>query len=65
MKDDFKIRQQWPIGSIVAVQPEQNGKIQLVTVKTAGRNFKRPIIKLVLLNQEVMENQSCFGGQHV
>ena len=52
MKDDFKLKQQWPMRKIIALHPGQDGKVRVATVKTAGGIFKCPIVKLVLLLQE-------------
>ena len=40
IKDDFKFKQQWPMGKIIAVHPGQDGKVRVATVKTAGGIFK-------------------------
>lgn len=39
----------WPLGLIDKVHPGQDGLVRVVTVKTANSLYKRPIAKLVLL----------------
>ena len=62
------LRQQWPMGKIIAVHPGQDGKVRVATVKTAGGIFKGPIAKLVLLLQEedketILFWESCLSLQ--
>ena len=57
------LRQQWPMGNIIAVHPGQDGKVRVATVKAAGKIFKEPFVKLVLLLQEKdKENNSVLVG---
>lgn len=36
----------WPLARVTAVHPGSDGRIRVVTVRTAASQFKRPIVKL-------------------
>ena len=37
----------WPLATVIEVHPGQDGKVRVVTIKTAKRVYTRPVIKLV------------------
>lgn len=39
----------WPLARIVEIHPGDDGLVRVVTVRTSSSEFKRPIVKLVLL----------------
>ena len=41
----------WPLAKVKKVHPGQDGKVGVVTVKTAKGNYVRPVVKLVPLIQ--------------
>ena len=49
IKDESSPRNCWPLGRIVEVEPDSNGQVRTVTVKTQNSQFRRPVNKLVLL----------------
>ena len=42
----------WPLATVIKVHPGQDGKVQVVTVKTSKGIYKRPIVEVVPLIQE-------------
>lgn len=42
----------WPLGRIVAVYPDQEGKVRAADVFFEGRNYRRPVHKLCLMPEE-------------
>lgn len=49
LKEDNMPPGKWPLGRIVTVHPGKDGRVRVVTVKTASGLFDRPIVKLRLL----------------
>ncbi|XP_046543495.1 uncharacterized protein LOC124253722 [Haliotis rubra] len=49
LKDESLPRTYWSMGRIVETEPDQQGYVRTVTVKTQGSTLRRPIHKLVLL----------------
>ena len=47
-------RPQWPLGRVTEVFPDAQGQVRTVTVKTARSVFKRPISKLVLVQEAIV-----------
>ena len=39
----------WPLAKIIEVHPGKDGKVRVVTVKTAKGIYKRPVVKMVPL----------------
>ena len=39
----------WPIARVIEVHPGQDGKVRVVTVRTARGTYKRPVVKVVQL----------------
>ena len=42
----------WPLAKVIKVHPGQDGKVRVVTVRTAMGDYVRPVVKLVPLIQE-------------
>ena len=42
----------WPLARIIAVHPGHDGRVRVVTLKTATSTMQRPIVKLVLLLEQ-------------
>lgn len=42
-------RNQWPLGRIISVKPDDDGRVRIAHVKTSDSQLVRPITKLVLL----------------
>ena len=47
--DDTAPRGHWPLGLVTAVYPDQDGRVRQVEVKVGEKHFRRPIVKLCLL----------------
>ncbi|XP_043241053.1 uncharacterized protein LOC122391322 [Amphibalanus amphitrite] len=47
-------RPQWPLGRVTEVFPDAQGQVRTVTAKTARSVFKRPISKLVLVQEAIV-----------
>jgi len=45
------VRSQWPLGSVANVLPDEHGVVQTVVVKMKGREYKRPIHKLSIIQR--------------
>ena len=43
----------WPLARIINIHPDQDGKVQTVTVKTSKGEYLRPVVKMVPLIQQV------------
>ncbi|XP_071652998.1 uncharacterized protein [Temnothorax longispinosus] len=39
----------WPLARVIRVHPGEDGRVRVVTVRTAAAEFTRPIVKLVIL----------------
>ena len=39
----------WPLAKIIEVHPGKDGKVRVVTVKTAKGIYRRPVVKMVPL----------------
>ena len=48
--DDNMPRSSWPRGRVVAVHPGQDGIVRVVDVKTSTGVFRRPVIKLCVID---------------
>lgn len=42
----------WPLARVIKLHPGDDGKVRVVTVKTASSEFTRPIAKIVLLPKQ-------------
>ena len=49
IKDDSMSRSCWAMGHVVDVEPDSNGQVRAVKVKTKSSELRRPVNKLVLL----------------
>lgn len=49
IKEDNVPPMKWCTGRVVELHPGKDGLVRVVTLKTAGGNFKRPVVKLSLL----------------
>ena len=39
----------WPLGRVTEVHPGEDGRVRVVTLKTAQGNYKRPVTKVAVL----------------
>ena len=49
IKDEIAPRNVWPMGVVSEVQPDKNGLVRSVQVRTSKAELRRPVHKLVLL----------------
>lgn len=48
--DDQLPRNRWPLGRIIKTHPGDDGQVRAVTVKIAGKEYKRPVVKICRLD---------------
>jgi len=60
--DNSSPRSQWPLGRVLEAYPDEHGVVRSVLVRLKGREIKRPIHKLCLI-QPSDENESANGGR--
>lgn len=48
IRSDVTPPTRWPLARIFKTHPEEDGVIQIVTVRTASSEFVRPLTKIVL-----------------
>ena len=58
VKDDSCPRSVWPMGRVVRTEPDKNGLVRTVHLKTQTSELRRPVHKVVLLLAK--EEQSCL-----
>ena len=49
LKDDSAARSSWPMGKVIEAEPDSNGQVRAVKVKTQTSELRRPVSKLILL----------------
>ena len=49
MADDLNHRNRWPLARVTALHPGRDGNVRSCTVKHDGKDFERPVTRLVLL----------------
>ena len=52
LRDEPTAPTRWPLARVVDVHPGEDGKVRVVTVKTAKGIYKRPVVKVIPLIQE-------------
>ena len=57
VKDDSAPRNTWPLGRVIKTEPDKNGFVRSVQLKTQTSELRRPVDKVVLLLAK--EEQSC------
>ncbi|CAB0039404.1 unnamed protein product [Trichogramma brassicae] len=57
IKDDLSPPARWPIGVIINSSPGADGRVRVVTVRTATSTFVRPVIKLIKLPVDAKANE--------
>ncbi|OXA48117.1 uncharacterized protein LOC110855239 [Folsomia candida] len=48
--DDQLPRNRWPLGRIIKAHPGEDGQVRAVTVKIAGKEYRRPVVKICRLD---------------
>lgn len=61
VKDDSSPRNTWPLGRVIKTEPDKNGFVRSVQLKTQTSELRRPVDKVVLLLAK--EEQSCPGDE--
>lgn len=61
VKDDSSPRNTWPLGRVIKTEPDKNGFVRSVQLKTQTSELRRPVDKVVLLLAN--EEQSCLGDE--
>lgn len=56
--DETSKRNTWPLGIIVATHPGKDNKVRAATVRTSNGEFKRPVVKLILIHRPESETAS-------
>ena len=56
LKEEPVPRNVWPLGLVVQREPDKQGLVRSVVVRTHGANFRRPVQKLVLLLSSEEQN---------
>jgi hypothetical protein len=54
--DDSLKRGEWKRGIVQAVHPGRDGRVRSATVKTATGTYQRPVSKLAVIKNEILEN---------
>ncbi|KAL7291704.1 hypothetical protein TKK_0014493 [Trichogramma kaykai] len=57
IKDDLSPPARWPIGVIMNSSPGADGRVRVVTVRTATSTFVRPVVKLIKLPVDARANE--------
>ncbi|KAI2646060.1 Transposon Tf2-9 polyprotein [Labeo rohita] len=63
--DDTSPRNSWPVGRIIKTLPDKRGHVRRVLVKTKSNILERPINKLCLLQENLVNHFGSKGIQNI
>lgn len=56
--DETSKRNTWPLGIVVTTYPGKDMKVRTATIRTASGEYKRPVVKLILVHRPEKETAS-------